>query len=130
MLSPKRDEPAARAFFEKAFDSSGLPEKVTMDKSGSNKAAMDNINLVLALLFMLTGLFCPVLIRQNKYLNNLVEQDHRGIKRIVNPMMGFKSFASAQSTLAGIELHRMLRKSQHQGSSTQSLFEQFYALAA
>jgi len=43
-------------------------------------------------------------IRQIKYLNNIVEQDHRGIKRIVKPMMGFKAFYSAQATIAGIEL--------------------------
>jgi len=49
-------------------------------------------------------------IRQIKYLNNIVEQDHRGIKRIVNPIMGFKSFNSAALTIAGIELYRMLKK--------------------
>ncbi len=43
MLSEKRDEPAARAFFEKAIASSGLPEKMTMDKSGANKAGIDTI---------------------------------------------------------------------------------------
>lgn len=57
MLSEKRDEPAARAFFEKAIGSNGLPDKVTMDKSGANKAGIDTINLQLALLFMMGGLF-------------------------------------------------------------------------
>ncbi len=52
MLSEKRDEPAARAFFEKAIGSSGIPEKVTMDKSGANKAGIDTINLYFALLFI------------------------------------------------------------------------------
>ena len=56
MLAEKRDEPAARAFFEKAIGSNGLPEKVTMDKSGANKAGVNTINLVLALLCMLRGL--------------------------------------------------------------------------
>jgi putative transposase len=64
-----------------------------------------------------------------KYLNNIVEQDHRGIKRIIKPMMGFKSFNSAEATLAGIELHRMLRKGQHKNSGNMTIFEQFYALA-
>ena len=48
-----------------------------------------------------------ITIRQIKYLNNIVEQDHRGIKRITNPMMGFKAFYSAKATIAGIELYRM-----------------------
>jgi putative transposase len=68
--------------------------------------------------------------RQIKYLNNIVEQDHRGIKRIVNPMMGFKSFYSAASTLAGVEFCRMLKKGQHVDAKNSSVFEQFYALAA
>ena len=67
--------------------------------------------------------------RDIKYLNNIVEQDHRGIKRILKPMMGFKSFESAKSTLAGIKLHRMLKKGQHKNPANLSIFEQFYALA-
>ena len=51
-------------------------------------------------------------------------------KRITEPMMGFKAFHSAQATLAGIELHHMLRKGQHVHSDSQTIFEQFYALAA
>lgn len=69
-------------------------------------------------------------IRQIKYLNNIVEQDHRGIKRIVKPMMGFKAFHSAEATLAGIELCRMLKKSQHVNSENSTTLEQLYALAA
>ncbi len=53
MLSEKRDEPAARAFFEKIINSSGIPDKITMGKSGANKAGIDTFNLHLALLFML-----------------------------------------------------------------------------
>ena len=49
-------------------------------------------------------------IRQIKYLNNIIEQDHLDIKKITNPMMGFKAFQSAGATLAGIELCRMLKK--------------------
>jgi len=69
-------------------------------------------------------------IRQIKYLNNIIEQDHRGIKRITNPMMGFKDFHSAEATLAGIELCRMLKKGQHIAAKNASIFEQFHALAA
>ena len=130
MLSEKRDEPAARAFFEKAIGCNGLPDKVTMDKSGANKAGIDTINLHLALLFMLGGLFVQLFVRQIKYLNNIVEQDHRFIKKITKPMKGFKAFHSADATLAGIELHHMLRKKQHTESDNQTIFEQFYGLAA
>ena len=65
-----------------------------------------------------------------KYLNNIVESDHRFVKRITRPMMGFKAFHSAHATLMGVELHHMLRKHQHACSSNQTVFEQFYALAA
>ena len=51
-------------------------------------------------------------IRQVKYLNNMVEQDHRGVKRVTRPMLGFKSFDAAQDTLVGIELMHMIRKRQ------------------
>ena len=130
MLSEKRDEPAARAFFEKAIGSSGMPEKVTMDKSGANKAGIDTINLYFPLLFILGSPWNQVTVRQIKYLNNIVEQDHRFIKKITKAMMGFKAFHSAQATLSGIELHHMLRKNQHQQSENMTIFEQFYALAA
>ncbi|HHS8451691.1 TPA: IS6 family transposase [Legionella anisa] len=130
MLSDKRAEPAARAFFEKAIGSSGIPDKVTMDKSGANKAGIDTINLHLALLFMLGGSFMQITIRQIKYLNNIGEQDHRFVKKITKPMTGFKAFHSADATLAGIELHHMLRKGQHNQSANQNIFEQFYGLAA
>ena len=122
-LSPTRNTQAAQAFFEKAIGSSGKPEKVNMDKSGANLAGLEQIN---------QGL--PenqhIGIRQIKYLNNLIEQDHRGIKRIVKPMLGFKNFFSAAATLAGIELYYMLRKGQSLLGKTVSAWEQFYALAA
>ena len=112
------------------MDQHGLPEKVTIDKSGANKAGIDAVNLKLALWFMLGGIFYQINVRQIKYLNNIVEQDHRGVKRITDPMLGFKTFHSAEATLSGIELHRMLRKGQHQQSANMTLFEQFYSLAA
>ena len=79
---------------------------------------------------MLGGLFVQLTVRQIKYLNNIVEQDHRFIKKITKPMKGFKTFHSADATLAGIELHHMLRKNQHTESANQTIFEQFYGLAA
>jgi putative transposase len=67
--------------------------------------------------------------RQVKYLNNIVEQDHRAIKRQVRPMMGFKSFWSAAATLAGIELMHMIRKGQMKPTDRLRPAQQFYALA-
>jgi putative transposase len=101
-----------------------------IDKSGSNKAGVDTINLHLALLFVLGGVFTQITVRQIKSLNNIVEQDHRFVKKITKPMKGFKAFHSAEATLAGIELHHMLRKAQHKKSDNQTIFEQFYGLVA
>ena len=79
---------------------------------------------------MFGGIFYQIDIRQIKYLNSIVEQDHRFIKKITKPMKGFKSFESAQATISGIELHHMLRKGQHVQSANETIFEQFYGLAA
>jgi putative transposase len=130
MLSRNRDQAAANAFFIKAIGSSGLPEKITIDKSGANKAGIDEINLQLFVLSLLGCTLMQIEVRQIKYLNNIIEQDHRGIKRITNPMMRFKAFHSAKATLAGIELCRMLKKGQHVDANNSTAFEQFYALAA
>ena len=73
-----------------------------------------------------------IAIRQVKYRTNILEQDHRGVKRVTRPMLGFKAFAAAPSPVVGIELMHMLRKSQMVGGAEQRLTaaEQFYALAA
>ena len=105
MLSKKRDKKAAIKFFRKSIGSNGKPAKVTIDKSGANKASLDAINKDLPEARRFE-------IRQIKYLNNIVEQDHWAIKRVVRPMLGFKSFDSAETTIAGIELHHMLKKGQ------------------
>jgi transposase-like protein len=68
-------------------------------------------------------------IRQVKYLNNIVEQDHRAIKRLVRPMLGFKSFRSAAVTVAGIEVMHMIRKGQLRATGNLRPAQQFYALA-
>jgi putative transposase len=72
-------------------------------------------------------------IQQVKYLNNIVEQDHRAVKRVTPPMLGFKSFEAAQANLIGIELMPMLKNGQLVGEARAqglTLAEQFYALAA
>lgn len=137
MLSKNRDAEAARSFFAKSIKSSGIPEKVTIDKSGANQAGLIAINLQLIIFAMILltlfifkeALSLQINIRQIKYLNNMVEQDHRGIKRITKPMLGFKAFYTAEATLFGIELHHMLRKKQHINADTRTIFEQFYSLA-
>ena len=72
-----------------------------------------------------------IVVRQVKYLNNIVEQDHRAIKRITRPMLNFKSFRAAGSVLAGIELIHMIRKGQFviDGADTMSFADQFSTLA-
>ncbi|MBL4707040.1 MAG: IS6 family transposase [Flavobacteriales bacterium] len=105
LLRAKRDKVAAKAFFTKAIKQHGRPEKVTVDKSGSNKAALKAINEPLTK-------DQEIEIRQVKYLNNIVEQDHRFIKKRTRPMLGFKNFYSAAATLAGIENIRMIQKGQ------------------
>jgi transposase-like protein len=75
-------------------------------------------------------LYVLITVRQIKYLNNIVEQDHRFVKKIIKPMKEFKTFHSAEATLAGIELHHMLRKGQYNQPANETIFEQFYRLAA
>ena len=67
------------------------------------------------------------------HLNNIVEHDHRGVKRVTRPMLGFKSFEAAQDTLVGIELMHMIKKRQmvvKAGDEGRSAAELFYSLAA
>ena len=122
LLTARRDKAAAQRFFDKAMKANGVPEKIAMDKSGANKAAIDGIN---------AGRETPIVVRQVKYLNNIVEQDHRSVKRVTKPMLNFKSFQAAKCVLAGIELMHMIRKGQLmiKGSNEMSFAEQFYALA-
>jgi putative transposase len=123
LLTAHRDKKAALRFFKKAVGQHGLPDKVTIDKSGANTAAIEALKEE-------TG--HEIEIRQIKYLNNLIEQDHRSIKRIVRPMLGFKSFRSARITLQGVELMHMIKKGQMitvEGQAP-SAAEQFYSLAA
>jgi len=125
MLSEVRDEAAATTFFENTIGSNVLPEKVVMDKSGANRAGLTNINLYL----LLTGYWWSFIdILQVKYLNNIIEQDHRFIKRLTRPMMGFKAFHSAQATLEGIETAHLIRKGQLNKEGVPA-YRQFMALA-
>jgi putative transposase len=121
LLTEQRDQEAALRFLKKAIRRNGVPEKITIDGSDANEAAIKRYNEEHG---------TAIDIRQIKYLNNLVEQDHRAVKRITRPMLGFKSFEAAQDTLVGIELMHMIKKRQMEGDEGLTAAEQFYALAA
>jgi putative transposase len=124
LLTEQRDQEAALRFLKKAIRRHGVPEKITIDGSAANEAAIQHYNQEHGTL---------IEIRQIKYLNNIVEQDHRGVKRVTRPMLGFKSFEAAQATLAGIELMHMLKKGQLVGETRAAGLtpaEHFYSLVA
>lgn len=131
MLSAKRDGKAAAQFFRKVLKAqhTGSPRVINVDKNAAYPVAMEALQKD-GTIEKETDL------RQSKYLNNVVEQDHRNIKHIVKPMMGFKSFNSARRTLSGIEAMNMIRKGQvngiNQGDSiSQSKFiEVIFGIAA
>ncbi len=123
MLSKRRNKAAATKFFARAFEANGLSRKIVIGKRGANTAGIKTINK------MLRSFGRPIsigMVRQ-KYLNNIIEQDHRFIKRRIRPMLGFKSFTAAASALAGIELVNMIRKGQF--TLGLSSFQQFAQLA-
>ena len=122
LLTAKRDMAAARRFLERAINLHDVPEKITIDKSSANTAAIESAK---------ADACVDIQMRQNKYLNNIVEQDHRAIKRITRPMLGFKSFWSARIIIAGIETMHMIKKGQMDcpAGSTASAADQFYGLA-
>jgi len=122
LLTAHRDAAAARRFFQRAIDLHDVPETITIDKSGANAAAVRSL---------ITDSGVAIKLRQSKYLNNVVEQDHRAVKRRVRPMMGFKSFWSAARLIAGIETMHMIRKGQLRCSKglTFTPADMFYSLA-
>jgi putative transposase len=124
LLTEHRDAEAALRFLKKAIRRNSLPETITIDGSDANEAAIKRYNEEHG---------TSMSIRQVKYLNNIVEQDHRGVKRITRPMLGFKAFDAAQSTLVGIELMHMIKKRQlvvEEGDEGRTAAELFYSLAA
>ena len=99
-----------------------MPETITIDKSGANTAAIEGMRAE-------SG--ADIKLRQSKYLNNIVERDHRAIKRIVRPMLGFRSFRCARDIIAGIETMHMIKKGPLDGlkATTSSAADKFYSLA-
>jgi transposase-like protein len=105
-LSRTRDVAAAKAFFKKAIRHEGRPpHTITLDGYAASHRAVRE---------MRDDRLLPkrMKLRSSKYLNNLIEQDHRGIKSRTRPMLGFKSFASAANAIAGVELLRRIHKRQ------------------
>jgi transposase, IS6 family len=148
LLSPTRDAEAAKRFFVKALHStacsaSGMrplqesveeptaadpnptpaaPRVINVDKNAAYPRAIADLKAA-------GRLPKPVELRQVKYLNNLVEQDHRFIKRLVKPGMGFFSFETAWNTLRGYESMNMLRKGQMYGVEKGNIIGQITFLA-
>ena len=120
LLTARRDRKAALRLLHKAIGRHGVPAKITIDKSGANVAAIESYN---------ADHNAEIETRQGKYLNNIVEQDHRAIKRMTRPMLGFKSFWSAVITIASIEIMHMIRKGQVRSRGMLRPAEQFYSLA-
>jgi len=109
-LSRTRDVAAAKAFFRKALKHHGEPRTITLDGFEPSHAALRRMGMRNEFNFRWEN---PVKIRSSKYLNNMVEQDHRRIKSRSQPMLGFKSFFNARRVLIGVELLQKISKSQY-----------------
>jgi len=110
MLSSTRDADAAERFFRRVLRASHTltPRVITVDKNAAYPVAFDALQHD-------NTLPETCRLRQCKYLNNMIEQDHRFIKRRVNPGLGFGTFSTAQQTIQGYEAMHMLRKGQLEG---------------
>jgi len=105
-LSTRRDVTAAKAFFRKAVKSQGsTPTTITLDGYAASHRAVRELKIA-------GQLAADTKLRSSKYLNNLIEQDHRGVKLRIGPMLGFRRFRTATTTIAGIELLRRIQKGQ------------------
>ena len=105
-LSARRDVVAAKAFFRKAIKGQGsTPRTITLDGYAASRRAVREMKAD-------GQLPTDTTLRSSKYLNNLIEQDHRGVKLRIGPMLGFKWFTTAAIVIAGIELLRRIHKGQ------------------
>ncbi len=123
LLSEKRDTAAAKRFFIKAIENNDAPAKITLDGYAASHRAVAELKA--------EGVLpARVEVRTSKYLNNLIEQDHRRVKQRYYPMLGFKNFNNAAVTLGGIELAQKIRKGQfdtlsisHAGAGVSQVWE-------
>ncbi len=120
LLTKSRQRISAHKFLIKAIENNGKPELINIDKSGANKSAIKLYN---------RRNYSRIVIRQCKYLNNIVEQDHRMIKWRIMQGLGFKEFESAKRTLSGIEVVHMLSKNQIVNPRI-TMFKSFCSLVA
>jgi putative transposase len=122
LLRAHRDVAAARRFLERAIDLHGVPDRITIDKSGVNTAAIHSVQ---------ADSGADIELHQMKFLNSAVERDRLAVKRIVRPMLGFKSFHCADVLIAGIETMHMTKKGQldRPEAHASSTASQFYSLA-
>ena len=105
LLSEHRDIATAKSFFKKAIESRGTPEKITLNGYAASHTAVDELK-------QSRSLPINVLVRTSRYLNNLIEQDHRRVKQRIYPMLGLKRFENAAVMIRGIELIHKIRKGQ------------------
>ena len=120
LLTKRRQRTSSQSFFIKAIENNGKPELINIDKSGANKHAIR--------VYTKSSL-SKIKIRQCKYLNNIMEQDHRSVKKRITFGLGFKEFESAKRTISGIEMAHMIKKKQLI-CNRKSMFKSFYSLAA
>ena len=104
-LSERRDMAAAKRFLQQAIEKRGVPQKITLDGYAASHQAVAKLQDE-------NRLPAALVVRTNRYLNNLIEQDHRRVKQRVRPMLGFKRFDSACVTISGIELIHQIKKGQ------------------
>ena len=104
-LLSERDVAAAKRFFSKAMKKHGTPRVITLDASAASHRAITELQLP-------GTITRRIRVRSSKYLNKVVEQDHRRIKQWIRPMLGFKRFDTATTTISGIELAEKIRKQQ------------------
>ncbi|MER2107004.1 MAG: IS6 family transposase [Solibacillus sp.] len=104
-LSKIRDKQAAKDFFKKALQCNHVsePRVITVDKNPAYPIAIEQLKKE-------KSISEGMQIRQQKYLNNIVEQDHRFIKKRIRSMLGLKTFRTAKQIIYGIEVMHMLKK--------------------
>ena len=109
-LSLNRDVNAAKTFLRRAIKEQRMPTKITLDAYAASHRAVAELKD--------SGEISKrVLVRSNKYLNNLIEQDHRRVKQRLGPMLGLKSFPTADVVIRGIELAEKIKKGQYKPES-------------